>query len=240
MSITLFGIAAALGFIVSGFFLWKRARQENFPEDEVFDVYIVATLWAVAVARSVAIVLRFDRFGFDLLRWLSFFSLPGLNGLAALSVGVVMIWLAAIKRRWDPWLTGDVYLPALMLWQSILVAPFRWPVAVAWFLCFLLLLWIEREYRLWEWYRGRRSQARPGLVSSTWLIGVGIGLGLLAQPPLGVISLLTVGLSLVASGIVIGYKRSGRVWKSDVSSLAEGVARIGSKLTWRRSQRKMK
>jgi len=114
MSITLFGISTALGFLVSGYYLWLRAKGENLPEDEIFDIYIVSAIWALAVSRGVEIAVRFNEFGWNIIRWFSVFSLPGLNGLAALLTFICLVYLAGVKRHkpsppiFIDWLTGFV------------------------------------------------------------------------------------------------------------------------------------
>lgn len=219
MSVTLFGLLAVLGFIVSGFFLWKRAVDEHFSESDIFDVYITASMWALVAGRLGAIALRFDRFGWNPLRWLALFTLPGLDGRAALIVGVAMIVLAAAKRHWDPWLTLDVYLPSVLLWQAALIALYWWQASIVWFFWFLFLLWIEREYRFWEWYRGKRGFAHPGLVASVWGIGIGIGFLFVARLSRDMVFSLASGIILLFGGMVLVYVRSGRVLKSDIEAV---------------------
>ena len=113
MSITLFGLSVAFGFLASGFYLWLRAKSENLPEDEIFDIYIISAIWSLVASRAVEIAIRFNEFGWNILRWLSIFSLPGLNGLAALLTFVSLVYLAGVKRQWEVWKTWDIFLPSL-------------------------------------------------------------------------------------------------------------------------------
>lgn len=223
MSITLFGLSAFVGFLVSGFYLWKRAREEHLPENEVFDAYIVISLWVLLTSRIAAIILHFDKFGFDPIRWLSIFTVPGLDGTMALVTAVLMVVLAAIKRKWDKWVSMDIFLPSILIWQSFIMSTIRWQMAIVWIIWSGLLWWMEREYRFWEWYRGRRANARPGLVSAVWLIGEGIGFCLLALFGGNVLSLGAFAALTILTGIVVVYVRSGRILKSDVSNLVGGI-----------------
>lgn len=224
MSITVFGLLAAVGFLVSGFFLWKRAREEHLPEREIFDIYVISALWAIAISRAVSVILRFSSFGLNPLRWFSIFSLPGFNGVGALVGGAVILFLALTKRDWNRWLMLDIYLPAILLWQAFLIALFRIDVAVL-FLISTVLLWkTERSYRLWEWYGSRRGGAQPGLVASMWFIAEGIGFCLLARGSNSVLSFLASGIVLVVVGVVMAYRRSGRFVKSDILQLRDRVA----------------
>lgn len=217
MNFTLFGLSVAIGFVLSGFFLWRRAIDEHFSESEVFDVYIASALWALLVSRAVEVASRIDRFGLDPLRWLSLFSIPGLNGSAALVVAVVMILLAGWKRHWDLWITMDVYFPAIMLWQSAIIATFRWEIGVLWLVWFGLLWWIEREYRLWDWCKGKRGSTRPGIVASAWIAGEGVGLGIVALRSEAMISFGLIALALVLAAVLTGYHRSARTIQDDLA-----------------------
>ena len=76
MSITLFGILAVLGFFLAGFLLWRSASEEHLPPSEAFDILIGSALWALLASRAVTVILQFERFGWNPLRWFSFLYLP--------------------------------------------------------------------------------------------------------------------------------------------------------------------
>ena len=216
MSITLFGISTALGFLVSGYYLWLRAKGENLPEDEIFDIYIVSAIWALAVSRGVEIAVRFNEFGWNIIRWFSVFSLPGLNGLAALLTFVGLVYLAGVKRQWEAWKTWDVFLPSLMLWQGIIFLSFSLLAAGIWILGFISLVWIEKEYRLWDWFKGHRSSVRTGLVSAGWLGFEALGISYVALQTKGVVFSGVLSAAGILAMMILGYRRSGRVLKSDI------------------------
>lgn len=219
MSITLFGLSTALGFLVSGYYLWLRAKGENLPEDEIFDIYIVSAIWALVASRAFEVAIRFNEFGWNIIRWLSVFSLPGLNGLAALLTFLIMVYLAGVKRQWEVWKTWDIFLPPLILWQAAISFSFSLPAAAIWILGFGILVWVEKEYRLWDWFKGHRSSVRTGLVSAGWLGFEALGISYVALQTKGVVFsglLFAIG---VLTSVVVGYRRSGRVFKSDVEIL---------------------
>lgn len=219
MSITLFGISTALGFLISGYYLWLRAKDENLPEDEIFDIYIVSAIWALVISRGFEIAVRFNEFGWNIIRWFSVFSLPGLNGLAALLTFLTMVYLAGVKRQWEIWKTWDIFLPPLILWQGIIFLSFSLPAAAVWILGFGILVWTEKEYRLWDWFKGRHSTARTGLVSSVWFGFELSGISLVALQTKGVIFSGVLFAVAVLISAVAGYRRSGRVFKSDIETL---------------------
>lgn len=211
MEAGLFGLLIAAGFFLSGFFLWRRAKEERFNESDVMDVYITVGVWALVASRLAVVIQRFDRFGLDPLRWVSLVSLPGLDPFAALVTGTMMIALAALKRRWNVWLTWDVFLQAVMLWEAVILAATNVAAAAFSFAWFLLLYWVEREYRLWDWYKARRGNVRPGLVACTWAIGQGILMVWLAGQWSRVVFLNGLGAALVAASVVMIVVRAGRI-----------------------------
>lgn len=219
MSITLFGLSTTIGFLVSGYYLWLRAKGENLAEDEIFDIYIISAIWALAASRTVEIAVRFNEFGWNIIRWFSVFSLPGLNGLAALLTFVVLVYLAGVKRQWEIWKTWDVFLPSLMLWQGIIFLFFSFPASGIWILGFASLVWIEKEYRLWDWYKSHRSTARTGLVSAGWLGFEILGISYVALQTKGVVFSGVLSAAGIIAMTILGYKRSGRVFKSDIEDL---------------------
>lgn len=189
------------------------------PEDEVFDIYIVSAIWALAASRAVEIAIRFNEFGWNIIRWFSVFALPGLNGLAALLAFMGLVYLAGVKRQWEVWKTWDVFLPSLIFWQGIIFLFFSLPAAGIWILGFGVLVWIEREYRLWNWFKGHRSTVRTGLVSAVWLGLEVLGISWVALQTKGMVFSGVLSAVGILTMMILGYKRSGRVPESDINSL---------------------
>lgn len=210
MSITLFGILTVVGFFSAGFLLWKTAGEEHLPPSEAFDILIGSALWALVAARAAAVILQFDRFGWNPLRWLSLFYLPGLNGPAALLIGILMIYAGSIRRNWNRWTALDVFSPALMIWQALMIVLYSWPTALFWMGWSVFLLFAGEKYRLWEWYRGRHGDAKPGLVFALWMIGLGIGFNLLILHKISIIFSVIPGVAFILFGVTIAYIRAGR------------------------------
>ena len=46
-------------------------QRRNLPEDEIFDIYIVSAIWALVASRGVEIAVRFNEFGWNIIRWFS-------------------------------------------------------------------------------------------------------------------------------------------------------------------------
>ena len=127
--------------------------------------------------------------------WINVIGRPGLLFEAGLVGGVLAAVYQARKRKWDTFLLGDVLTPALTLslaivamcaflngsgygkvTESFLGMSFpglyekRYPVQLLEMLLYSVLfvvLWrLEKNYRTIGWYKGSRSEARTGFISS--------------------------------------------------------------------------
>ena len=64
VSIQTAGIFSVLAFLFTGFYFWKKSREEHYNEIEIFDGFILATIFSFIVARAVYIILNFGQFIF--------------------------------------------------------------------------------------------------------------------------------------------------------------------------------
>ncbi|MBI1872137.1 hypothetical protein HYS10_01825, partial [Candidatus Collierbacteria bacterium] len=77
--------------------------------------------------------------------------------------------------------------------------------------CFVWLWRLEREYRTFEWYRYRKTQARSGFIFGSFLILFGVAIGVFGQFVLGILMLIL--------GVIFIYYRSGRTLSIDIRNL---------------------
>lgn len=219
-----FGVFAFIAFIAASFVVWKRGLESHFSEEDVFDTLVVATFLGILGARALYIVLHFDRFGFNFLRFIAFVKVPGFSFLGGAAAGVLALWLMAERKRWDFFAASDVAVTGLSLAQaigylgaffagfavgresSVLGVKFvgydnpRLPVQILWsiglFLIFYFLYRVEERYRTFDWYRGKRSAAQDGFLTFSYLIFYGLLLFLLS---------FFIDVSLYLAGIPIEY-----------------------------------
>ena len=95
-------------------------------------------------------------------------------------------------------------------------------------LWFFFLWWAESEYRTFEWYRFRKTQAKTGFVTGAFVFGFGmINLiaDLLVKRPAG----WYVYLSMVVAGVLVVYIRSGRKLEKDWGLLRKRIKGLSIK-----------
>jgi hypothetical protein len=215
-------------------------------EDRVIDRALLATVIGVVAGRLVYILLHINAFGWVFAKWISLGSMPGMVDVVSLAVGLLVFWLMLGKDWKDPVeildysgigmafflfliALGDALLQIisylfLSLEQSQASVPIFEPrsvivpliLAVGYFLFFIFLSKLEKQYRTFLWYRAKRRSAQTGFVFAVFLMGyglLGITLGWLQQASVVIAGInfdpifkLLVGLV----GIVILYLRSGR------------------------------
>jgi phosphatidylglycerol:prolipoprotein diacylglycerol transferase len=270
-----FGVFLFLAFFSGTFVIWKRGREENFDEESLFDMVLISSFWALVGARVAYILLSLERFGADIIAWFNIFGKAGLNSWGALVGGLAGVYWFSRKKKWDFFEITDVVVVGVV-WAQVMGwigsflngsgygLPTNLPIgmnfpglfdkrhpaqlyaAAADILLFIWLWWVEGKYRIFDWYRGEKTEVKAGFLMSSYLIGSGlIGLMMVGVSPgfvywLGVDGRLVVSVVMLVFGLVVGYWRSGRELKEDMRRLTRikiGVGRInGQKLKLRQRE----
>lgn len=258
-----FGLFSVLAFLFASFIVWKRGREAHLADEEIFDGIILVTLAGLVGARLTYILFWFDRFGFSPLTWLALVRIPGMYLSGGIASGALALYLLSKRRRWSMLTVSDVAVTGLSFGQSIgwlgaffsgfgmgkvsrtlglmfpgeteprLPAQFLW--SIGFFLLFLLLWKLENRYRTFEWYKGRRAEARTGFLTFTYIAVYGllsllnVLVGEFTVYWFGIWGVLIAGTSLFLVGIGGLYLNSGRLLTQDWKGLGEGsIAAIRS------------
>lgn len=198
-----FGLLVFLGYFFGLFVIWKRAREEHFFDEHVFDVVLSVSLAAILVARVVYILLHGERFGFSPLTWVNILGEPGLS-LPGLFLGLgAGLWSAVNSRKWDFFEFADIFVVGVALAMAIgwvgaflngttlgIPTALPWGVTFAglydkrhpvqlyaglgYAFLFWFLWWVEAKYRTFEWYRVGKSSARNGFLTFAFLVFSGL------------------------------------------------------------------
>lgn len=198
----IFVIGLLLAFFIGSFVVWKKAKEDYYDENDVFDLIFQALLVAIILGRIVFWLTHGQELSWQWYKLIAIWAYPGENWLGML-VGMVVVFNRYCKRkRWDLFKTLDVSVAGLSLANAILslslfisgsgygrVTKFimgmtppglsepRWPVGlfgfIFWILMFGYLLWVEAKYRKFEWYQRFRGDAKPGFMFFSFLIGLG-------------------------------------------------------------------
>lgn len=102
-----FGFFLAVAFLVSTFIVWKNAK-ESLTEVEYFDAYLYTSFAALISARVVYIILHFNSFGLNFLKYIVVRETPGLSLLGGLLGGLIyFFWYT--RNRQNFWKLLDLF-----------------------------------------------------------------------------------------------------------------------------------
>ena len=114
-----FGIFLVLAFFWSSFFLWKNIALTSYKEDEIFDALFISLFGGLVIGRLVHILLNFNDFGFDVLKYILINGYPGLH-LSGAIVGFFLFLLTYTKTKKIPYSRLiDYVIPPLLLALAI-------------------------------------------------------------------------------------------------------------------------
>lgn len=249
-----YGFFISLAFLVGSFVVWKRAKEEAYDEEKIFDALVLTILFALLGARVYFILLNFQNFGFNFLKWIWLTRYAGLCFHGGLIGGGIGLWWLVSSGRMGPacrqagfWQTADIAVFGLALGQVIakigcffnqkdFTQIYESLLAL---LTFYFLLKIERRYRMFSWYK---SQA-PGFLLLSYLTFY--SLGRLFLEKLRGDSIYLSGLIVLASLVGL-YLRAERRWQEDKKLLVArclllvNKIKYGMRIIGRKTRKKIK
>ena len=157
--------------------------------------------WGVVVGVLVAVIFLVRKTKKDLYKLLDLASL-------GLSAGIPIVYAAKGALEIEPMILG---LISAELAKGLLLA-----------LWFFFLWWAEGEYRTFEWYRFRKTQARTGFVTGVFMFGFGL-INLLVELLINRNALWPVYVGIVVVGLLVVYIRSERRVKKDLELLIKSI-----------------
>ncbi len=198
-SLRTMSILVFLAFFMGAFVLWRKAREEHYPEDQVFDMFLVSSILGAIGARLGYIVFNFEQFGFSPLAWIDMISNAGFNGIIGIFFAGVYIYKYAKRKKWDSFeildfwmisislMLGLVYLgqffdgsgvgypthlPIGMIFPGLFepVHPVQLYHAIFFVILYVYLSRVEMQYRNFQWYRSGKKSAQTGFLLSTALM----------------------------------------------------------------------
>lgn len=202
LKITTAGVIFSLTFFFVSFWIWKRGREEHFEEEALMDLVILGTLVGLVASRIFFVLLNSALFS-SFWQVFQLANIPGFSWYGALIGGLVVFILFTRQKKWQTFLLADLISPGLVLALALgkladffngafygretklpwgLVFPGfekpRHPTQLYSFILYLILLWlilkIEKEYRFYRWYQGKKRETAPGFVFFSFLLGTGL------------------------------------------------------------------
>ncbi len=222
-----------LAYFWYGFVIYKKGLEYRYAPESLLDLSVLSGLFGWIGSRLGFILTHLPTFQAN---WLRVFLLNGYPGydyfglLIGLVVGVGLLARRGEVKGSDGLDLIGLGLPGAVAYERLgrvfsgqATLVFGLPVEIFQAFLFLLIfvwLWkLESDYRTFEWYRFRKTQARSGFIFGAFLFLSGLVIILSNVWPKT--NLVTVGLGLVSTivGMVVVYTQSGRSLVHDVKLL---------------------
>lgn len=223
-SVYTLSLSVVLAYFWYSFVVYKKGLEFRYAPESLLDLAVLTGIFSWVVARLSFVLTHLSIFQTNWLRVFLLSAYPGYDYLGLL-VGLVL-GLSLLSRRGEVKLSDGLDLSGLGLsgaiaferlgrvfsGQTTLVLGIPGEILQA-FLFLLIFVWLwklEGEYRTFEWYRFRKTQARSGFIFGAFLFLSGIVIGF---------SDISLGVGSVLVGIIVVYRQSGRSLAYDVKLL---------------------
>jgi len=224
VTIYLYSLLLAISFLWGSFVAYKKAIESHFEEVRILDTVVLSGFWSFVFGRVMYVLLNPGTFWGNWPRVFFLRNYPGLSHWGLLLGIFLAVWLATRKQKGQVFdlldlaglgLTGGmvIYFAGLVFSGSV----FAVGAAVASLVVFSLLWKGEQEYRTYEWYKNKKTQARSGFITGVALSYYGLAhfAWQMASPDRKLVGIMA-DLLLFAGGWVIVYSRSGRSLSDDL------------------------
>ncbi len=192
-------VFAVVAFLLSGFVLWRKGREEHYPEAQLFDGFLLSMVFGFIIGRAAYVGLHWANFGLDVLRWLDFVAYPGSQFVVGLIGSGWYFARFARQHKWDVFEVLDFWVIATTLgmafryigsffdgsmyglattlpWGLVFpqiqekVHPIQLYFAIFSFGLFFYLSSVEYQYRSFEWYRFGKKTAQTGFLLANFVL----------------------------------------------------------------------
>jgi len=242
LAITSLGVSLFAALLIGSFFSWKKGKEDNLDPEPLMDGIIISSIIEFFGARLI-FILTHPELGFK--AYFNFMKFPGFSYYGALISGVIF-WIYFCKtHKWDFYKLADVLvfgiIPAQILinlgtffdgsgygaktklpWGIVFpgLSYKAHPISLYQIIFLGILLWwiykLERQYRFFSWYKGKRAVAAPGFLFLTYLLTFAVFrfvLEFVSNKSLYLLNLsignwISLGIFLI--GLIILYERTDR------------------------------
>lgn len=224
MTVYILSLSVILAYFWYSFVVYKKGLEYRYAADSLLDLAVLSGIFSWVGARLSFVLTHLSTFQTNWLRVFLLSAYPGYDYLGLL-VGLVL-GLGLLSRRGEVKLSDGLDLAGLGLSGAIaferLGRVFSGQVTLVFgvpgellqaFLFLFIFVWLwrlEGEYRTFEWYRFRRTQAKSGFIFGSFLFLSGIVIGF---------NSLLLGAASVLVGVGVVYWQSGRSLGYDVKLL---------------------
>src|SRR3989338_9167077 len=115
IKIYVFGVFLVLAFFWGSFILWKNIRLTSQKEDEIFDALFFSLSGGLFFSRLFYVILNYDKFGFDFLKFILINGYPGLSLYGALFVSFIILYLYFLYKKISFKDTADYFITPVFI-----------------------------------------------------------------------------------------------------------------------------
>ncbi len=198
-----FTVFLLASFLLSAFVFWKKGKEEHYPEDQLFDGFLLSFVMGAITSRLGYILFHLDQFSINPLTWFDLFKNAGFNGLIGIVCGGFYIYRFANKKKWDAFEVLDFWTISLTLGLGLIylgqffdgsgvgypttlpigiqfaglfepVHPVQLYQSVFFLILASYLSWVEFKYRNFLWYRAGKKSAQTGFLVAMALLTSGL------------------------------------------------------------------
>jgi len=119
LKIYTFGVFLVLAFFWGSYFLWKNISLTSYKEEDIFDGLFIALGGGLFMGRLFYVIINFDKFGFDILKFILINGYPGLSLLGLLLGGFLALVVYFKLKKIKFWEIIDYFISPLFLALSI-------------------------------------------------------------------------------------------------------------------------
>jgi hypothetical protein len=223
-----FGVLAVFAFLWGSFVFFKKTSESHFEDRSILDSVVLSAFWGFILGRVVFALLNMGMFGNHLSRLFLLTNYPGLDRFGVIAGIAFGLWLCLrkIKGKFMDWFDLSalgITAASAIFFAGLALLVFMWQfivISVLYLAAFIYFWNVEGKYRIFDWYRNKKTSARSGFIAgfsiSLW------GLLFLAEKFLTRSYLWPVGVwsgILFVGGLVLVYIRSGRTVADDIKNI---------------------
>ncbi len=232
-SVYTLSLCVVLGYFWYSFVVYKKGLEYRYSTESLLNLAVVSGIFGWMGSRIGYILSHLAIFEANWLRIFLLSEYPGYDYvglLLGLLIGVIVLARRGEIKFYEGLDLAGLGLPGAIAFERlgrvfagqgiiVLGVPVELLQALFFLLIFVWLWKLESEYRTFEWYRFRKTQARPGFIYGAFLFMSGILILISNILPKLVPSVEILGVASVIFGSVLIYHQSGRGLAHDVKLL---------------------
>lgn len=115
-----YSIFLILAIVFAVYSFWKRAQEEDFEDETIFDLAFVTLAGALIGGRIIEVVIRFNYFSQEILSPLFFTTYPGFSFSGLLLGGLIALYFACKSKKVSLLTILDLVIVGLPLSQALI------------------------------------------------------------------------------------------------------------------------